>query len=528
MTTLWESLAGDTDAFALKLAFASDPDEGQGIDPETSLSWGSFQVWVCGRNLCAHREEGESIEAVHWYLLPLLEWFTDNWDPLFHEERLPGENAGDNAWDSLRATSFPPPAVEDNAREASRWESAWQAWRSRHALQTAKEGGLFPDIVLRRLRDRIELSWGSVRSAGMPDHYRFTESERGCVSLPPCAVAEPLHDVLSQAGRYLSSLMPESRRVEGLNRKLRRLRAAGKAQDKARERRLAWLAGLGTTRHGVRAGWRQAEACLSDLPAPSRQAMLEVAETPLVVTGSCHAALMFGSLAPNVKASDVQVLARATADLYAPEGETVAGDEMCHAAPVEESASRPWSQGYELAEKVHEHFQIIPERNDGVDVEGMIGELDIRIEKLELSDTKVRGVAIAGPQHRPGIFVNERHASNAHEAGRRFTLAHEFCHLLFDRERGRPLAIASGPWAPRAVERRANAFAAMLLMPTSLVKRAVAALPVPTATREAVDEVAKHLRVGRLAVLNHLENLGFVDESDRQRLAGQLSFPVPR
>ena len=50
--------------------------------------------------------------------------------------------------------------------------------------------------------------------------------------------------------------------------------------------------------------------------------MLETVETPLVLTGSYHAALMFGSLAPDVTVPDVQELARATVGLYAPEGET--------------------------------------------------------------------------------------------------------------------------------------------------------------------------------------------------------------
>ena len=71
-----------------------------------------------------------------------------------------------------------------------------------------------------------------------------------------------------------------------------------------------------------------------------------------------------------------------------------------------------------------------------MDVERLIKTLGVHIEGLKLSDAHVRGVAIAGKRHRPGIFINERHASNAHEAGCRFTLAHELCHLLFDRERG--------------------------------------------------------------------------------------------
>jgi len=46
-----------------------------------------------------------------------------------------------------------------------------------------------------------------------------------------------------------------------------------------------------------------------------------------------------------------------------------------------------------------------------------------------------------------------------------------FCHILFDREYGTKWALASGPWAPRDLERRANAFAAMLLMPPGLLAK---------------------------------------------------------
>ena len=140
------------------------------------------------------------------------------------------------------------------------------------------------------------------------------------------------------------------------------------------------------------------------------------------------------------------------------------------AAPVEESGSPPWSQGYEPAEEVHERFDSAFEQDDGVDMEGLIESLGVRIGTLELSDADVRGASIAGPQHRLGILVNARHGSNESEAGYRFTLAHELRHLLFDRERGQTLAVASGPWAPLVIEQRTNAFAAMSLMPTPLVE----------------------------------------------------------
>ena len=117
---------------------------------------------------------------------------------------------------------------------------------------------------------------------------------------------------------------------------------------------------------------------------------------------------------------------------------------------------------------MHERFDSAFEQDDGVELEGLIEALGVRVWTLELSDADVRGVSIAGPQHRLGILVNARHDSNEGEAGYRFTLAHELRHLLFDRERGQTLAVDSGPWVPLVIEQCANAFAAMSLMLTSL------------------------------------------------------------
>ena len=105
------------------------------------------------------------------------------------------------------------------------------------------------------------------------------------------------------------------------------------------------------------------------------------------------------------------------------------------------------------------------------------------------------------------------------EKGLRFTLAHELCHLLFDADAGQSLALASGPWAPVDVEQRANAFAAMLLMPTDVVHAAIADLTVPLDSTVAVGRLADQLNTGFYATLWHLENLGFIDDYTRQRIA---------
>lgn len=522
MGTRWERLAGDTSEFALRLAFAPDPDDGQAAEPEVSMSWGSFQLWVEGRNLCAHQEDGERAESVHWYLLPLLEWLAENWNPLLHEERLP-RNEGDTAWASLLATRFPPWAIADNTQLASRWESAWQQWWQRHAIRAASDGGLFPDVVLRRVRDRVEISWGQTRVEGMPDHFDFSESERGYGRLEPQRIAEPLHDVLVSASEYLKSLNPKSRRFRKLHRQI----LAVKRVEEHREQRLMWLAGLGTDERTIRAGWRRVTSYLAGYADSACRAILEPLESPLVVTGSCHASLMFGSVSPSIGKRDVVELAQLMIDLHAPRGGRSAIDEARRSVPLKESATPPWYQGYELAESLHDGLDPELMEAEFVDIERIIEKQGVKIVDRQLSDGTIRGVALDGERHRPGILVNSRSIANAHPFGRRFTLAHELCHLLFDRDVGTHLAIASGPWAPHDVEQRANAFAAMLLMPNELVRRAISALTGSLETKDAVHSIANRLQTSFESTLWHLKNLGYIDDVTRQRIENEALQQQP-
>jgi hypothetical protein len=125
------------------------------------------------RRVCAHLEEGERVDSTHWYLLPFLEWLASNRNPLLHDERPPVQNMADSAWESLQQTRIPPPAIEEWRNDAAAWEETWHAWWMRHSIRAPREGGLFPDIVLRRWRDQVEISWGGVSGVEAPEHYQF-------------------------------------------------------------------------------------------------------------------------------------------------------------------------------------------------------------------------------------------------------------------------------------------------------------------------------------------------------------------
>jgi len=497
--SLFQRLAGDTSTFAFRLDFDRDPDEGKGAGLDEFASWGSFRIWVRGRNLCAHWEDGEEMGDVHWYLLPLLEWLVSNWNSLFHEGRLPLKTRSDDAWDSLRH------AIERlELTEAD--ESRLFEWKERHSLLACRDGGLFPDVVFRRLGSMVEVSWGECLLAGMPSHYRFFESH-GHDVFEPDVVAHPVYDVVSDAVGYLRKRCPESQRILQLQQSLSALHSPAN-----RPLRVALLAGLGETIQRMTESWTLiVDRIRSRLP-DGGEALLRSPETDLVVTGSSDAALMFGSASPSLSNSDLLLLADALIDAFLPDGEPETVRRFVLDRPYE-NIFKPWSEGYSLAGELLEELSISAEEVDSIDVTNIAESLQIRLGELSLEDRELRAVALAGEHHRPTILLNHNHATNRYPSGIRFSTAHELCHVLFDRSYGNSLAIVSGPWAPMAVEKRANAFAAMLLMPMPLIMKHARSLTVPLASVEGVGRLAVALKVSYTSLLRHLGNMGILDEA---------------
>jgi Zn-dependent peptidase ImmA (M78 family) len=509
MITTKGILEGDTGRFAFGVAFQKDPDVGAGATREEALSWGGVQIWVEGQNLCAHREGDTIVEQAHWYLLPLFEWLSACWDHLLHEERLPLRVAGDDSWNSLQATAKSPPALDETAEEI--WDVEWQHWWLRHSLLACRQGGLFPDVMFRRWRDRVEISWGQPRLAGQPDYFRFLSGE-GFARLPVAGVAEPIYSVLRQAADYLVSQVPDSERFTKLREALDSLKRHGA------RKRLALLAGLGSTVDEQEKRWDEVFAQLATKPAAASAATSGIRQTDLFLEGSCQAALMFGSVAPTIDATDAVVLAGKLIDLYSPDSESPELLELVREEVIDDSRKRPWAQGYKLAEEILEDLSLPGGSDEWVDVRQIYAQLGISVDDLPLNDRGIRAVSLAGPEHRPSTLLNPNHVTYQGEAGQRFTLAHELCHILFDRVYGASLAIASGPWAPSDIEARANAFAAMLLMPTELVRRLVPYLSQPVNSVAGAREVASKLHTSFKATLEHLKNLNFLSDEEHDRI----------
>ncbi|MCA1672480.1 MAG: ImmA/IrrE family metallo-endopeptidase, partial [Actinobacteria bacterium] len=266
--------------------------------------------------------------------------------------------------------------------------------------------------------------------------------------------------------------------------------------------------------------WRQIVVALRDeQDEGAAEAALDVDESSLVIVGSSQAALLFSSVSPTVTEEDVRTLASVLIDQYSSARVSTKLDDWAIRTPID-SDMPAWEQGYDLAEMVHAEMRV--DLSGGwVDVASLLDSLGVTILVRRLADSGIRACSMVGPHHVPTVIRNEESSYFNNPNAQRFSLAHELCHLIFDQSRGRKLAIASGSWAPKRIEQRANAFAAMFLMPPELVQRAIADVPDPISDLAGISAVASTLHVSRRAAIDHLYNMTLMNDEIRDELLGQ-------
>jgi Zn-dependent peptidase ImmA (M78 family) len=517
----WRHLAGDTQVLALDVALLRDADEP--FDHDLAASWGMFSLWVDGVNLCAHEEEAERLEGVHWYLLPLLEWLVEAWDPLLHEERLPAPRVPD----ASRAAESVGMSLRSPTPD---WEAAesLHAWRARHSWRTAADGGLFPDIWMRRWRDQLEVAVGTEAEPGQPRHFRFRAPE--VYRVDAAEAAEALFAAVEALAEELLRRRPSSERLSSL---LEAIRGLSRGHNRY-QARLAWLSGAEGASPEFNDLVEQVEEVFEGEGSGDllQQAVGRPEERQVLLSGA-RVALLFGSSAPHINESDVRVLSRTVlTSLKKPE------EFPAPALNWLQVSGSPGQQGSALGEDAY--WALAADRIDAegwVDIAELLETLKVTVNRVTLSDAEVRAVSVVANGHGACIAVNDAYKHGTRDAVLRFTLAHELAHLLLDRERGVDLAVTSGDWAPQVIEQRANAFAAAFLMPSRLVSTALQEVGGVFAEYETIRKVAARLRVSVASLADRLYNLDLLTRDDRDIIRGQglsalrsgagLSHPKP-
>ena len=496
---------GDKDSFALEIRQL--PDAVIGAEPEDCTgSWGEWRLWIAKLNLCELRLDTPNglveVHEVKWFLAPLFAWIVNNWMPLLHEKRLPpGQRLlGDSRPRSARAAYL---AMIESAGDDFLRFSPWQRWAGRHSLRAASEGGILPDVFVQRMEDDLEFSWGDRIQPGAEAAAFVVED--GVARASVDAVAKSLH---SAAEWFL---------------------------ERQQSNEAEWVLAL-------RAGWEKishnpAGICalswyLDSEPEPQAltktfQSALERLERPLTLAKEpwwgvlSPEVAMFGDLSPNISSDAAAILLGEYFNARTNDGDSHKLRDLVSDTPAWTTSS-PWHNGYALALDILDEIDPNPKASM-THIEYMLERLGIRVRDVNLGEQGPRGVALAGGELRATILINSDNLQNS-ARGRRFTLAHELCHILFDRCHARSLAHSSTSWASPSVEQRANAFAAMLLMPPTRAR--IAFSGDLAELKQKVGRLADKLRVSRSALKRHLANLNEIGADDLDFLLGTQSHEL--
>lgn len=208
--------------------------------------------------------------------------------------------------------------------------------------------------------------------------------------------------------------------------------------------------------------------------------------------------------------------------------------------PSPDPTETPYRQGQRLAQALRRSLNL--SAAPIASMRDLVAERfpSIAVLHADLTREGPAGLGFADRVRGPAIVLNVM-GKNEHPAVRRFSLAHELCHLLADWNRADPLSSISGFFSDAALEReqRANAFAIRLLCPESVVHK-LKPYRDEDAARVLIVDYGLHYGAARLYLRNeadiHLppqpsgELAAFAepDESLHRREAprGLVDFPI--
>jgi Zn-dependent peptidase ImmA (M78 family) len=499
---------GDQEKFAFAFQFRDDPDPESPRDVHES--WGNLQIWISGLNITAGvTSSGQAVDSAECPLLPIVKWFLNNWDPLFHEDRLP---ANDSATSSVDWHTTILCSERDEIKLEALLEDRF-AWWSRHGLGSSLPDFRVPDVHFRRRDTDVEISWSDAE---------WRELKHGVqLSVRPGVASLPVETVCTTVEKWCHAVVEQlSSRVEvdSLQRQLAELRS-----DERTLPRLQLAAGLDRLEAAARGIRRMAGLGDGDISATVKQllGLAKHKENQPYATLTVPV-LLYRSAQPRLSEADLQCLMGLVNDMErgrTPRFDAVHDPTRCPLTP--EAATQ---SGYELARGLRQSLNLALAQplTSRCDLESsVIKVLGIDIREITLADRGVEGVAIWLPDRLPRIAVNSTGRFSTTPWGRRMTLAHELCHLVSDGTLEIGVGMVSNAWAPYLLERRANAFAAMFLAPPAAIEQFLDPVSERWQRRD-LRNAMRGLGIGATTLCRHLQNLGWISVEESLAWIEQL------
>lgn len=466
------------------LRFTYQPD----LSPhKAACGWGAGTLWLNGRAIWFGGGSPEAPQPLVWTWIDLLEHLADGWPHLRIESPWPldwlaepmreGGNfwqVADDRWQELDE------AVAD-AEEARVLDFA-----RRHNLAAGWQGLNVPALYWYRQGREVVLCEEGQRPVVVP----FSEAWAVLEALGEAIAAGLANSAHPRAGQAL---------------------AAWRARDRVDARRQVAIAtGLDEeTLAVIQAG--QDEKAFWGLNQTANDE--EFCANALLAAARMTA----GRLSPERMAAILEVLRGLPAVRSLPQldalGERLLADSW-------RAASTAHAQGYALAAALRGTLGL-----DGLsrfEPEHWLAQWGVPVGRVVFGTPVLEAIAVWGNRG-PAIVVNDAPAIRpAHVFGYRFALAHEICHLLVDRQSALPAAEVLGGHVAPAIEQRANAFAAEILLPRAAAARAYRQA---AALEAAVKQLVVAFEVSRKVAKAQIKNSGAASPEDVVQIDWALQLP---
>jgi hypothetical protein len=415
-------------------------------------------------------EDGERFDRIPDIpLIDLASWLASSWRALIYDITVP-------VFFRVNRVSFAQRWAL-SALVAGTTSERTYAWASQHALEFAASDYVFPNVVFQRRDDFIEVSWFPRAKAASGSTVVYEGA--------PGATLVGVREFVTLCRELLAWVAERVADVQG-DPRVDAIRAALRVDP-------------GPEAVRVLGGW------FPDW----REARIRIPEPDLIALGrfgvATSAPVMFlRSAVGEITAQEASgLLAAFTQARARPDKVTAKLPDLGKKVDATIDPRAPWESGYRLARMVrHDHLGLSPDAS--VDVAQVLRTHRVTVLEHAFQSPAVEGACFLEEGGFALALYNPRGRLSQSSVGRRTTLAHELCHMLFDaRDHAMGQLDRRESPAGSLLEKRANAFAAELLLPQEVV---LARASSGRLSRAAMLDLAQKYRVSRLVVQHQAEN----------------------
>lgn len=480
-------IIGDKARFAIDVSWKEEcpplGDDGQ------RATWALLQIFCNGQSLTRHVIRDKVQQDILGPASTIATWMLSNWPALMHEERVigaPRASHGHELLEKLNDTEW-----DTHEQELDTW------WRS-HNLRGANQGLQLPDILFWRKGSYITISWRNDPEPRTDLGIQFLPGNHWA-SFPASELDRVFRDFIHEVSKKIQSADEHSASRETILAGHEKIKAPwhqqldtlasklGRSENSLR----TWLAPEQRSPEEMIKRFKseygvEPKAYLED-KADTEVAMAARSSSP-AFTETDHVRLvkLKNKLSQHPPAKGLSSLRKKL------------GDEL-HLADIElRQGGGEHQYGYRLARAVRQRLR---NKTQYLDIETYLDKIGIQILEEDFDDKTTDGVTLWGQDDHALIAINQNSPRAAVSWGRRAVLAHELYHLLIDSMDRHAFGECTNQFTPSPSERKANAFAAELLLPSSTFPKYL-----HTHAEKQVKRLCEAFQVGWELCIRQLEN----------------------